>query len=542
MSNSSLGRLLIVDDETELMSALRDLLADQGYETAGFVSGSEALAALRKQDFDILLSDLMMPEMDGITLMKEALEIDPDLIGIIMTGQATVQTAVDALKVGAFDYILKPFKLNAIMAILVRGMSLRRLRLENLRLRETVAIYELNDAISYTLDSNLILNKIADAAMQQCDADEASILLLTKDRDELYIAAVRGENREHLLGQRVKVEDGIVGWIARNPEKLILDGVISDPRFTPLFPRPDIKTAIVMPMLVGGRLIGILNVNSTHARRPFALGQVKALGILASAGASALQNAFLYRELHELNTSLEQRVKERTARLEMVNKELEAFSYSVSHDLRAPLRGIDGFSAILVEDYADKLDDGAKEHIKRIRSSAKRMSELIEALLGLSRLNRAEMRIGDVDMTALAGSIAAEFRERNQSRQVEFRIDENIVSKGDLRLLRVVMENLLGNAWKYTSRKENSIIEFRKITQGDQIVYFARDNGAGFDMKYAGKLFAPFQRMHPSTEYEGTGIGLATVQRIVERHGGRIWAEAEPGEGATFYFTLGEQS
>ena len=226
--------------------------------------------------------------------------------------------------------------------------------------------------------------------------------------------------------------------------------------------------------------------------------------------------------------------------LETVNKGLEAFSYSVSHDLRAPLRSLDGFSQALLEDYADKLDATGKDYLQRVRAAAQRMAELIDALLILSQVTRAEMRRERVDLTALARTIATELRQRDSGRQAEFIIPDGLVADGDPRLLRAALENLLSNAWKFTSQQPSARIELGAAPQpGEMPAYFVRDNGAGFDMAYANKLFGAFQRLHSQGEFKGTGIGLATVQRIIHRHGGRTWAEGTPNQGATFYFTLG---
>jgi PAS domain S-box-containing protein len=290
--------VLIVDDEIELTTALGEALIDQGYEVVGLVSAREALALLQEQDFDLLLCDLMMPEMDGIALLRAALDIDPHLVGIIMTGQGTIQTAVDAIKVGAFDYVLKPFKLQALLPVLGRALQVRQLRLENVQLRETVAIYELGQAIAYTLDTRTILHKIAEGARQQVNGDEASILLPTPDGEALFIAAVRGAGRAALLGQRVPMAQSIAGWVAHHRQPLTLHGAVNDPRFAPLKPRPDIS-AVALPMLAGGNLVGVLNVNATHRRRPFTLGQVKALSILANLAAAALANASLYAQVQQ---------------------------------------------------------------------------------------------------------------------------------------------------------------------------------------------------------------------------------------------------
>jgi PAS domain S-box-containing protein len=224
--------------------------------------------------------------------------------------------------------------------------------------------------------------------------------------------------------------------------------------------------------------------------------------------------------------------------LEQANKELEAFSYSVSHDLRAPLRSIDGFSQALLEDYEDKLEAQGKDYLRRVRAASQRMSQLIDDLLSLSRITRAEMRYEKVNLSVLAESIAAELQETQPERQVKFVIEEDITAYGDSHLLRVVLENLLSNAWKFTSKHPRAKIEFGATQHEDKPVYFVRDDGAGFDMAYIDKLFVPFQRLHAETEFPGTGIGLATVQRIVRRHGGSVGAEGEVEKGATFYFTL----
>jgi PAS domain S-box-containing protein len=222
------------------------------------------------------------------------------------------------------------------------------------------------------------------------------------------------------------------------------------------------------------------------------------------------------------------------------NKELESFSYSVSHDLRAPLRSIDGFSHALLEDCADRLDDEGKTHLNRIRAATQRMGSLIDDLLNLSRLSRTEMRRQSLDISALACSIAGDLQKSQPERQIELRIADDLKTIADPGLLRVVLENLLGNAWKFTSKRTSAHIEFGMVSGNGTPAYFVRDDGAGFDPAYADRLFGAFQRLHTMNEFAGTGVGLATVQRIIHRHGGRIWAESAVGRGATFYFTLCE--
>jgi len=245
-------------------------------------------------------------------------------------------------------------------------------------------------------------------------------------------------------------------------------------------------------------------------------------------------------QIRRMNTELEERVRERTAQLEAANQELESFAYSVSHDLRAPLRGIDGWSMALVEDFGPKLEDEARHYLARVRSEAQRMGQLIDDLLRLSRVTRGPLAREPVDLTATARSIADNLRDCHPDREIEFVIEPGLTAQGDAHLLEVALTNLLSNAVKFTGKRAHARIEFGRAERDGHTAFFLRDNGAGFDMAYAKTLFGPFQRLHRASEFPGTGIGLATVQRIIHRHGGRIWADAQVNQGATFYFTLDE--
>ena len=256
---------------------------------------------------------------------------------------------------------------------------------------------------------------------------------------------------------------------------------------------------------------------------------------LKQAGQARLESETRFRQL---NAELEERIRRRTALLEEANEELDAFSYSVSHDLRAPLRAVDGFSQALVEDYGPSLDPGALHLLGRVRHGAQKMGQLIDDLLKLSRVSQGELDRRPIDLSGLAGRILSDLAQKDGARTVRATVAPGLSTDGDPRLVAIALQNLLGNAWKYTGRKASAEIEVGVRDLGGKPVFFVRDNGSGFDMAYQDKLFLPFQRLHAAQDFEGSGIGLAIVERIIRRHGGRIWAEAEPDRGATFWFTF----
>jgi signal transduction histidine kinase len=318
------------------------------------------------------------------------------------------------------------------------------------------------------------------------------------------------------------------------PEDVV---ALSDGALKPLVARLNVHSFAVVPIHGRARNLGTLSILRSGPGRGYTPDDLTLLNDLADRAGLAIETARLYDDL-------ERRVRDRTSELETVNKELETFSYSVAHDLRAPLRSIAGFSEALLEDCADRLTPEEMGHLNRVRGAAHRMSHLIEALLHYSRTTGGELRREPVDLSALATAVNARLEEAHPARSggTDVTIAPRMKAEGDPHLLDVVLTNLLANAWKFTSQRARAQIEVGVQPSTNPPVYFVRDNGAGFDPVYATKLFGVFQRLHRDEEFEGTGIGLATVQRILRRHGGSVWAESQVEKGATFYFTLAPSS
>ncbi|MFT3698074.1 MAG: ATP-binding protein [Kofleriaceae bacterium] len=322
--------------------------------------------------------------------------------------------------------------------------------------------------------------------------------------------------------------------IKANEPKLVAEvepGAIAanvDPMLRPLARKLDVRSLAIAPIRARGTVIGALSLFRTGSGRSYNPNDLLLLSDLADRAGLAIENARMY-------ASLEERVRERTQALEAANRELEAFSYSVAHDLRAPLRSIDGFAHALLDDYAGVLDANGQRFLDRIRVSAQNMGVLIDGLLALAQVGRHEMHRQRVSLSDPAAQVVARLREEEPERDVTVTIDPDLFANADPRLVETILQNLIGNAWKFTSKTAHATIHVGAIPDA----FFVRDNGAGFDPQFAEKLFTAFTRLHSSADFAGTGIGLGTVQRAVTRHGGRVWADSTVGHGATFFFTLG---
>ncbi|HSI14797.1 MAG TPA: ATP-binding protein, partial [Chthoniobacter sp.] len=333
-------------------------------------------------------------------------------------------------------------------------------------------------------------------------------------------------------GSRFPMSACISGWVMLNRQVAVIEDIYADPRIPADAYKPTfVKSLVMVPIRTESPIGAIGNYWATpHAATE---EEVHLLQSLADSTSIAIENVMLY-------NSFEEAVRQRTSELAAANRDLESFSYSVSHDLRAPLRAIEGFSQLLFTEFAHRLDGTALNYLHRILGSTKRMGELIEDLLNLSSLGRVSLHRSRIDLSAMAREIFDELYATSPRTQVKLMIEGRIIADADAGLLRIALQNLFSNAWKYTSKRVQARIEFGcTLGEGNESIYYVRDNGAGFDPQYADRLFGVFQRLHTASEFPGTGVGLATVQRIIHRHGGQIWAESTPDQGAIFYFTLG---
>lgn len=406
------------------------------------------------------------------------------------------------------------------------------------RLLELAA--EVSTALSSILDVPLLVNHTVEQIKDHFGFYYVGLFLVDQAGEYAELRAGTGEAGQQLLaaGHKLKIGGGsMIGWTVEHARPRIAldvgqDAVHFNNPFLPLT-----RSELALPLISRERCFGALTFQSQY-EADFSQEDLVILEVMAEQLAVVIENARLYEAVQGYAAELEKRVDDRTTELTAVNRELEAFAYSVSHDLRAPLRAIDGFSQALLEDYLPRLDGQGQDYLRRVQAASRRMGQLINDLLKLSRLTRGEMNYEPIDMSLIARGLAVELQKQDPHRQVEFHIQPNMVVTGDGRLIHIALENLLGNAWKFTAKTPQASIEFNCKYIDDTLTYFVKDNGAGFDMTYVDKLFGAFQRLHASHDYEGSGIGLVTVQRIIHRHGGRIWAEGQVGHGASFYFTL----
>jgi PAS domain S-box-containing protein len=561
-------RLLIVDDKDENLYLLRVLLEGHGYAVETAHHGAEALVLARLRPPDMVVSDLLMPVMDGYTLLRYWKADDRLARAPFVVYTATYTEPKDeqlAIDLGADAFILKPAEPEAFIArlrevlarvgkvpvqlrpdqpaedvlkeyseVLVRKLEEKALQLEqaNASLHETAAALKkaqrLANVGSWSWHVQLGKVEWSEQMFRIFGVDPATF---TGDLGDTIARAIHPDDRRKVESVN---EDVMTGKPPRPVEYRVVwpDGT---QRVVWAEAGELTRDAEGRPGVLSGIAQDITDrrLSEAELRRSMSELDLSRRALLSLVEDQKRAEA----EVRRLNAELEQRVRDRTAQLEEANRELDAFAYSVSHDLRAPLRAIDGFAQILVEDYGPTLDDEGRRLCGVVSDSARDMGRLIDDLLALSRVGRAALKPSAVDMRRMAAQMFAELATAADRARLDVRVADLPEATADPALMRLVWQNLIGNAIKFTSKREHAVIEVSATREGRDVVYSVRDNGAGFDMQYAGKLFGVFQRLHSVQDFEGTGVGLAIVQRIVHRHGGRVWAEGRPGEGAAFFFT-----
>ncbi|HVY18721.1 MAG TPA: response regulator [Bauldia sp.] len=516
--------VMVVDDSLTYRQTLAEAIAGDGYAVLLAGSGEEALRMLALRRPDAIVVDGVLPEMDGATLIRRV-RLDAALRGLpclLLTASHERGVELRALEAGADAFVQKDEDVSVVLAKLkaaMRGAATARPMDDLATLLGPHKILAVDDSATY-------LNELAEAlrgegydVVSARSGEEALELLAVQQVGcillDLLMPGIGGTETCRRIKNAPFLRDiPLIMLTAMEDRSAMLEGLSAGADdYISKSSEFDVLKARVRVQIRRKQF----EDENRRIREELLSKELEAADERAA------------RELAEARAEL-------VAELERKNKELEAFSYSVSHDLRTPLRAIDGFSQALLEDYPDKIDPTGQNYLKRIRGAAQRMGELIDDMLQLSQVSRAEINAQPVDLSALAREIAAGLS--SGGRKVTVRIEDGLMTTADRRLMKIVMENLMGNAWKFTGKADDPRVEVGKTEARQGEAFYIRDNGAGFDMALADKMFQPFRRLHSEAEFPGTGVGLATIHRVIDRHGGRVWAEGKVGEGATFFFTL----
>jgi two-component system, NtrC family, sensor kinase len=517
--------ILVIDDSATFREELRTAFESAGHRVLTAATGEDGLRVAGAQRPDAIVVDGVLPGIDGATVIRR-IRLDAalrDVPCLLLTAAGDKGAELRALDGGADAFVRKEEDLDVILARLAAVLRRTTARVpgdeETRSLLGPKKILAVDDSLTY-------LHELADAlkgegyeVVMARSGEEAIELLAVETVDCILLDLVMPGLGGHQTCERIKTAPGV-----RDIPLIMLTALAN-------------REAMIQGLAAGADDF-ISKSSDFEVLKARVRAQIRRKQFEDEN--RRIREELLRKEVEATSARAAQALAESRVvlveELERKNKELEAFSYSVSHDLRTPLRSIDGFSKALLDDWADQLDPKGRDYLGRVRAAAQRMGELIDDLLELSRVGRADLRRGRTSLSEIARTVTVELRKSEPDRQIEIEVRGALTADADRRLMKVVLENLLGNSWKFTKKAPAARIEFGSDRDG--IVYFVRDNGAGFDMTYAERLFQPFQRLHKNADFPGTGIGLATVHRIVDRHGGRVWAEGTVGVGATFYFTV----
>ncbi len=524
-------RILYLNDSAA--EPLKDALLVHGMESELCMVRTlpHYLAEIERDDYDVILADDYVPGLDVMSALAAARAQHSQVPFIIVSDAYDLRTLERFYAAGVDANIFKTQLWQAasvISRVLTSQTSATEAGDVARHVQDSERLVAVVQELSLARDLASVMVIVRRAARRLTGADGANFILREGDlcyhADEDAIAPL-------WKGKRFPLSACVSGWVMTHRQAVVVEDVFNDPRVPGNTYRPTFVKSLAMVPIRSIDPIGAIG-NFWAAPHIATAHELSMLQALADSTSIALENIRLYDEL-------EQRVRDRTAQLEAANEDLGAFAYAVSHDLRAPLRHICGYSEALQEDLAASLDEKSRGVLVRIEHATKQMSQLIDDLLGLSQAARSPVNRQRVNLSALTHEICSELHAEAPGREVEFVIAADVWDEGDPGLLAVVLRNLLANAWKFTSQQARARIEFGRLPQADGALhYYVRDDGVGFDMAYASKLFKPFERLNTTRKFPGTGIGLATVQRVISKHCGRVWVEAKPDLGAVFYFTL----
>jgi signal transduction histidine kinase len=532
-------RLLHLEDNGDDAELVRAALTRAGVDcdVLAVHSGAAYRAALQQSHFDAVLSDSSVPGYDGSEALSAARRRFPGIPFIVVSGSAGSAEPPESLSGEDATALVSKAELHRLAPALRYALAQPSADTPaasatpyGMRLLVTVV-----QKLSLARDLPAIMEIVRRAARALVNADGATFVLREGD---LCFYAEEDAIGPLWKGQRFPLTACISGWSVLNRKAAPIEDIYQDERIAHDAYRPTFVKSLIMTPIRTVAPIGAIGVYWAQRHRATP-EEIEILQALADSTSTAIEAADVCANLERKVAERTAEVERRNAELEVLNKELETFSYSVAHDLRSPLITIDGFAQVVLENTADTLDESNKQHLERITNAVRRMHRLINDLLSLSKIVRAPLHSETADLSRIAREILQSLHENAPARLAEFSVADDLAVQGDPGLLRIALENLLSNAWKFTARRERTEITFGTGTDPTGLtVYYVRDNGAGFDPRYAAKLFSPFQRLHPPTQFPGTGIGLAAVQRIIHRHGGQIWAESAVDCGATFYFSL----
>ncbi len=522
-------RILIAENEPEVRRMCMRSLQFAGYEPVGVADGNEAVVRAREERFDLLVTDIMMPNMSGLEAYRAIREFNPDMGAVIMTGFGTMESAIEALRLGAYEFVLKPFRPDELNAAVERALSRQRLERENALLRALIPLFDLSRIFMSSVDLAVVPKHVVRIARQEMNADSASLMLLNS-RDELVIHSAEGLDEDIVGKVTQRADEGIAGYVIEHREPIVLQGnVRDDPRFAPAYDARPIASAISLPLIHQDRVLGVLNV-AKHAEdaAPFQEGDVEFLSVLGSQAAVALENARMFREIQD--------AYERLAELDYLKSE---FINIAAHELRSPLAVVLAYATLLEEEATGPM----REHLAQVVQAAMHLKSIIDEMVSLQRIDtgQAPVRFTDVDTAAVAASALEELRllaERRRHRVTLDFPDDLPTARADEQLLHLILSSLLSNALKFTP--EEGAIRITGRADDDHVIIAVSDTGIGIAAEDLERVFQRFYQVEDSLrrKHGGIGLGLSIAREMAELIGGEISVESEVGQGSTFYLTL----